>query len=401
MKNTLVLFKNSAEEIPVKHLESISDAFSIGNIFFSQVEILSSNDEAGFKKCLERNKSIVDNLFILKRNDIKFDICSVVASVINIPFCENERAKEQLDKFSKINNKQYSEENAVIPIDTTFIPNDVEPFNAFMFEDGTFSLIYLPDREDMLSTIIQNFIVKYFENKYDLKREVFTVKYFGDIDKVYYTLNEISKKYTFVKYTVDVMNKDALIKLIFDGSIAKRDYDEVVRLFVLRLKDGIYAEFDTTLSERLFDLLKLRKVKIATAESFTGGRVVSSIIANNGASNFVHEGIVCYSNKSKIKRVGVIKEDIEKLSAVSSKVAYEMALGLLREGDCDIAIATTGYAGPKQENSDEPIGLFYIGIGMKDGVDVYRYHESGNREEITETAKNTALFLAIKKLKNI
>ena len=78
-----------------------------------------------------------------------------------------------------------------------------------------------------------------------------------------------------------------------------------------------------------------------------------------------------------------------------------MAVGLIKDGDCDIAISTTGYAGPKQDDDSEPVGLFYIGIGMKTGVDVYKYHENGNREEITETAKNTALFLAIKKLKNI
>ena len=237
-------------------------------------------------------------------------------------------------------------------------------------------------------------------HKLYIKREVFTVKYFGETDRIYYTLNEITSKFEFVKYTVDVKNKDALIKLIFDGSIAKRDYDDVVRLFVSRLQDGIYAEFDTNLSSRLFDLLKLRSVKISTAESFTSGRIVSSIVQNVGASNFVNEGIVCYSNKSKIKRVSVNPQDLEKLSAVSSKVAYEMAVGLIKDGDCDIAISTTGYAGPDTDEFGNQLGLYFIGIGMKNGVDVYKYHVNGSREEITETAKNTALFLAIKKLKN-
>ena len=78
-----------------------------------------------------------------------------------------------------------------------------------------------------------------------------------------------------------------------------------------------------------------------------------------------------------------------------------MAVGLLKTGKCDLAISTTGIAGPKSDNTAKPVGLCYIGIGMKDGVHTYKYNLSGNREEITETAKNTALFLAIKKLKNL
>ena len=77
-----------------------------------------------------------------------------------------------------------------------------------------------------------------------------------------------------------------------------------------------------------------------------------------------------------------------------------MAAGLLMGGKTDIAIATTGIAGPKSDDTNKPVGLCYIAVGTKNGVHTYRYVFPGNREEITETAKNTALFLAIKLLKN-
>ena len=77
-----------------------------------------------------------------------------------------------------------------------------------------------------------------------------------------------------------------------------------------------------------------------------------------------------------------------------------MATGLLTAGDCDIAVSTTGIAGPNSDNTLKPVGLNYIGVGMKNGVHVFKYELKGDREEITETAKNTALFLAIKNLKN-
>ena len=137
------------------------------------------------------------------------------------------------------------------------------------------------------------------------------------------------------------------------------------------------------------------------AESFTGGRVVAEIIKNSGASAFVNEGLVPYSNYSKMKRLGVQSKDLELQGAVSSVVAYQMALGLLRDENCDMAICTTGIAGPNSDDTDKPVGLCYIGIGMKDGIHTYCYRLSGTREQITETAKNTALFLAIKKLKTL
>jgi nicotinamide-nucleotide amidase len=86
--------------------------------------------------------------------------------------------------------------------------------------------------------------------------------------------------------------------------------------------------------------------------------------------------------------------------AVSAVVAYQMAVGLLKDG-ADIAISTTGIAGPKSDDTAKPVGLTYIAVGMKDGVHTYRYKFDGTREEITERAKNTALFLAIKKLKSL
>lgn len=189
--------------------------------------------------------------------------------------------------------------------------------------------------------------------------------------------------------------------MLFSDAVEDGARLDAVRFIVGELKENIYAETDTSLGERLFDVLKLKKLKIAVAESFTGGRVVAEIIKNPGASEFVTEGAVTYSNESKIKRLGVNSSDLIKHGAVSSVVAYQMAAGLLRGGNCDVAISTTGIAGPKSDDTKKPVGLCYIGVGMKDGVHTYKLNLSGSREEITETAKNTALFLTIKTLKNV
>ena len=86
--------------------------------------------------------------------------------------------------------------------------------------------------------------------------------------------------------------------------------------------------------------------------------------------------------------------------AVSPQTAYEMAAGLLRTGDVQVAIATTGLAGPQGDGSGLPVGTCCIAVGVDDKIFVSRYKLDGNRKQITETAINYALFLACKQLKN-
>jgi nicotinamide-nucleotide amidase len=76
-----------------------------------------------------------------------------------------------------------------------------------------------------------------------------------------------------------------------------------------------------------------------------------------------------------------------------------MAEGLINTGNCDLSISTTGIAGPKSDNTNKPVGLNYIAIGTKDGVNVYKFNTAGDRKTVTETAINHALFLAYKSIK--
>ena len=245
------------------------------------------------------------------------------------------------------------------------------------------------------------YVLPYLENKLGIKKTRLTLKYFGDTNLLKQTLNR-AEGLCEQGFYYNIFEKfgDKTVDLFFDYDTLEETKKQVVRFIVAELKDSIYAEYDVSLSERLFDLLKLRKLKLSTAESFTGGRVISEIIKNSGASDVVNEGAITYSNQSKIKRLNVKVDDLRTQGAVSAVVAYQMAVGLLKEG-CDIAVSTTGIAGPQSDDTDKPVGLCFIAVGMKDGVHTYKYKLSGSREEITETAKNTALFLAIKKLKNI
>lgn len=191
----------------------------------------------------------------------------------------------------------------------------------------------------------------------------------------------------------------ARIEAIYDSATPKMIADEVVRILASELHDYIYALEDVSVAERLVAVLKLHKKRIATAESFTAGGVGRAIVRVPGASAVFYEGINAYDPKAKKQRLGVSEYTLKSKGAVSDETAYEMAAGLIAQGNCDIAIATTGNAGPVSSGPDTPVGLCFIAIGTKERVRVFRYRLSGNRETVTETAINLALFLAYQEIK--
>jgi nicotinamide-nucleotide amidase len=333
---------------------------------------------------------------------ITFDFKDIIASVTDTVFTENQNALKFLLEFSVKSGVDYSEEYAVIPEGSTVIPNVNGAMQGYMLEDQDFSLVVLPEFVKQFKPMCEKYVVPYFDTKYGKKPYRLCLKYFGDVNTLNKVLQQAKANSTYdFEYSVVTKNGDTCVSLMFPSDCSRTESATAVRYIVGELKDGIYAEFDTSLSERLYDLLKLKNKKISVAESFTGGRIVSELIKNSGVSHYLDEGLVTYSNESKNRRLKVKAEDLIKHGAVSSQVAYQMALGLLTGNSADIAIATTGIAGPKSDDTLKPVGLCYIAIGMKDGIHVYKYNLKGDREEITETAKNTALFLAIKKLKNI
>ncbi len=192
---------------------------------------------------------------------------------------------------------------------------------------------------------------------------------------------------------------DCTIEIVYSESDSKIAVDEVIRVFVTSLDKYVYALEDITLAERLFQLLKLRRMKISTAESFTGGGIGGRLVEVPGISEVFYEGVNTYANESKTDRLGVQEMTIKSNGAVSGETAYQMAEGLIRHGGCDVSVATTGIAGHKSDNTAKPVGLCYIAVGQKNGTSVYKYNLSGDRKTITETAINYALFLVYRHIK--
>lgn len=133
------------------------------------------------------------------------------------------------------------------------------------------------------------------------------------------------------------------------------------------------------LSRRLGFALKAKGLKLAAAESCTGGRFCQIITRVPGSSAWFDCGFITYSNQSKIKLLGINFGLIEKEGAVSESVAREMVLGVLERSDADIGVSITGVAGPSGGTKEKPVGTVWIAIARKDSFVECRkvFFESG------------------------
>jgi len=138
-------------------------------------------------------------------------------------------------------------------------------------------------------------------------------------------------------------------------------------------------------------LLIKNKLTISIAESCTGGLVSSTFINYPGISSVFVEGCVTYSNESKINRLGVNPNILDIYGAVSEETAIEMVEGIAKNFNTNVAISTTGIAGPGGGSIEKPVGLVYIGIYINGNTTVKKYIFNGNREEIRIQATKNAI----------
>lgn len=117
-----------------------------------------------------------------------------------------------------------------------------------------------------------------------------------------------------------------------------------------------------SIEKQTVKLLKSKKLKLATAESCTGGLISKRITDVSGSSEVFEGGVVCYSNRFKENVLGVSPETLKKYGAVSRETAREMVKGVLSLTKADIAVAVTGIAGPSSDDTNKPVGLVYIAV---------------------------------------
>ncbi len=160
------------------------------------------------------------------------------------------------------------------------------------------------------------------------------------------------------------------------------------------LGDMIYAEGDdNSLEATVCEILQKKGLKLATAESCTGGLLAGKITSIPGASACFDCGVVTYSNEQKNKLLGVEIKTLDEFGAVSKETALEMCAGVRKLAEADFGIGITGIAGPGGGTKEKPVGLVYVGICGNGIHKAFKLNLAGNRDVVRERSAMFALDL--------
>lgn len=313
----------------------------------------------------------------------------VMCQLANDTLSENQNIKDAVTNFYKFRNvpmEKYISAQWNIPAHARAIICENSAFQGYILkcerEDNI--VLSLENYEPLFNVVVDNVWIS------SAKCNIF--KTFG--------LNESNIKSLIGDY---LRNKDGIkINFSFNGletdiivkGKKEEKLEEYTKKIYEKLSKFIYAESDLNIYSVAFKILQSNNLTISFAESVTGGNLVGNFIKHNpGASDVIHQSFVVYDDDAKQNILGVNSNTLMDKGAVSVETAYEMAVGLLKKG-CDIAVATTGFAG---ENTT---GESYIAIGDKNAIHVYKNVFCMQREQAIENICKAANFYLIKKLRS-
>ena len=154
-------------------------------------------------------------------------------------------------------------------------------------------------------------------------------------------------------------------------------------------------ELEKPLEVSVGELLRRRGLRLATAESCTGG-LLSHLITNvPGSSTYFMGGVVSYAYEAKVRLLGVRWSTLEKYGAVSQETALEMASGVRKALAADVGVSISGIAGPGGGTPEKPVGLTWIGLSTSDVDEAWSYTWKGDRLQVKEQSAQQALQLLV------
>ncbi|MCI6381261.1 MAG: CinA family nicotinamide mononucleotide deamidase-related protein [Fusobacterium mortiferum] len=316
----------------------------------------------------------------------------VIAEYVKKPLVvdddELEELKEKFEraglKFKTLNVKEVEKPEGAV----TF-KNDVGMAPAVYIDD----IVAFPGVPKELYNMLPKFLDWYVKEKKILDDEIYIKDLitYGIAESLLY--EAVREFFTEEGIYYEFLVKDYGILIRLQSKMSnKNKVEKIVKKIYNKIGEFIFGEDNDRLEKKVVELLKKLNMNISTAESCTGGMLASKLIDVPGISEVFYEGVVSYSNEAKINRLGVRKEILDKYGAVSEEVAKEMVMGLTT----DVALSTTGIAGPDGGSEEKPVGLVYMGIRIKDKIYVEKRVFRGDRNKVRKRTVSHTLFTLIK-----
>jgi nicotinamide-nucleotide amidase len=337
---------------------------------------------------------------------------SVVCKFFQTDSIINEEALENVKRiFARLNSvpRKINEDQALVPRGCVVIQNRLGTAPGYFFERDEKYFIIMPGVPYEMKAMMDDFVLPFFAKlktglvirhrtlKTTGIAESFLAEHIGDVHQLFSPDSGITLAFlpsslgVRLRITAKANSVDETENKIQDVETKLRD----------KIDKFIYAAGETELEDTIGTLLKERSLRIALAESCTGGLIADRMTNISGSSDYFERGIITYSNKSKIEELGVPSDIIGTHGAVSREVAEAMARGIRTTSGTDIGISTTGIAGPTGDSPEKPIGLVWIGYSDKDETFALQFNFGGKRRIIKERAAQAALELLRRKILKI
>ena len=302
-----------------------------------------------------------------------------------------------IERFKHMNRvpTKNNEKQAYFPKEAYILKNDNGTAPGCIMEKEGKMIVVLPGPPKEMESMFENYVKPYLSKLTDdvIESEVLRIIGVGE-SKVENDILDIIDSQTnptiatYAKGYECTLRITAKAKSVEEAKeLIKPMSDEMKR----RFGQSLYATGETSIEEVVAKMLVENNLKIAVAESCTGGMVSASLINYPGISSVFMEGCVTYSNEAKMKSLGVKKETLDVYGAVSDNCAKEMASGVAARYNTNIGIATTGIAGPDGGTDEKPVGLVYFGIYINGKVISKKYVFNGDRQGVRERATRTIL----------
>ena len=286
----------------------------------------------------------------------------------------HEPTVEKIKKYFSSKGIEMAQNNlkqAMLPKDCVIFPNDNGTAPGMAIEKDGVHILVLPGPPRELKPMFQNCAVPYLMQFSDRIIVSHNIRTFGiGESSMAEKVNDLfdAQNPTVAPYAKDgeaLLRVTAMAKTKEDAeSLCEPIIEEIKK----RLDAYVYGVDYNCIEEAVVGMLKEHHLKVATAESCTGGLIAKRITDVPGASEVFECGIISYANGIKHKVLGVSEDDLNKYGAVSEPVAKQMAQGALKVSGADIAVSVTGIAGPDSDSTGKPVGLVYIGLADKENV---------------------------------
>jgi nicotinamide-nucleotide amidase len=320
-----------------------------------------------------------------------------VARVVGVPLVEDAGSADRIRGFFRASGREMPANNlkqALMPQGAVVVPNALGTAPGYRVAFGDRHIVVLPGVPREMKPMVEDTVLPWLRaqrgGEVYLARtfQTFGITESGLDEAVAGVIDPAEGRVSFRASFPEVS-----VRVVVHGQPETAE----ARLRVLgdRLRAAIgqycYAEGAVTLEEAVGELLRRKGLTVATAESCTGGLVTHRLTNVPGSSAYVKGGVMAYANTAKRDLLDVSAATLGTHGAVSEEAAAEMAAGARRALGADIAVATTGIAGPDGGTPDKPVGTVCFGLATATGTVASRYQLWGARDWVKLLASQIAL----------